>query len=50
MWFEGWVPETPGAMVGTCIGMFLLGFIDRWIAVCAAVMGKHWDKRYVDMV
>jgi hypothetical protein len=45
LWFEGWVPITPGAMVGTCIGMFILGLIERWMSVCAHIMGRYWDQQ-----
>ena len=41
------VPSSTGAMVGTCIGLFLLALVDRWIAACRAVMEVHWSKRYV---
>ena len=47
LWFYGWVPSSTGAMVGTCIGLFLLALVDRWIAACRAVMEVHWSKRYV---
>ena len=47
LWFLGWVPKSAGAMVGTCIGFFLLGLLERWIAACRAVMYSHWAKRYV---
>ncbi|KAI0742239.1 CTR copper uptake transporter [Daedaleopsis nitida] len=43
--FYGWVPTSVGAMVGTCIGLFLLGLVDRWLAATRAVMGAHWNKR-----
>ncbi|KAI0691595.1 CTR copper uptake transporter [Earliella scabrosa] len=43
--FYGWVPRSVGAMVGTCIGLFLLGIVDRWIAASRAVMEAHWAKR-----
>ena len=45
LWFLGWVPTSAGAMVGTCIGLFLLGMCERWIAACRAVMYAHWAKR-----
>ena len=45
--FYGWVPRSVGAMVGTCIGLFLLGIVDRWIAASRAVMEAHWAKRFV---
>ncbi|OCH86241.1 CTR copper uptake transporter [Obba rivulosa] len=44
LWFLGWVPESTGAMVGTCIGLFLLALVERWIAACGAVMEAHWRK------
>lgn len=45
--FYGWVPTSAGAMVGTCIGLFLLALIDRWIAASRAVMEAYWSKRSV---
>ncbi|THH16048.1 hypothetical protein EUX98_g9366 [Antrodiella citrinella] len=45
LWFLGWVPKSSGAMVGACVGMLLLGILDRWIAACRAVMEMHWAKR-----
>ena len=45
LWFYGWVPTSVGAMVGTCIGLFLLALVDRWIAACRGVMEAHWSKR-----
>ncbi|KAI0944236.1 hypothetical protein AcW1_001992 [Taiwanofungus camphoratus] len=45
LWFMGWVPASAGAMVGTCIGLFLLALVERWIAASRAVMEIHWNKR-----
>lgn len=45
LWFLGWVPASTGAMIGTCIGLFLLGLVDRWIGACRAVMEVHWHNR-----
>ncbi|EKM52897.1 uncharacterized protein PHACADRAFT_261579 [Phanerochaete carnosa HHB-10118-sp] len=45
LWFMGWVPQSTGAMIGTCIGLFLLAVVERWIATCRAVMQAHWSKR-----
>ena len=50
LWFEGWVPETAGAMVGACIGLFLLVIIERWISATRSVMEVHWRKRCVVIV
>ncbi|KAI0691825.1 CTR copper uptake transporter [Cytidiella melzeri] len=45
LWFLGWVPRSTGAMIGTCIGLFLLSIVERWTACCSAVMQAHWAKR-----
>ncbi|THH04360.1 hypothetical protein EW145_g5575 [Phellinidium pouzarii] len=45
LWFQGWVPNSAGAMVGTCIGLFLLAVISRWIAACRGLMEAHWHKQ-----
>lgn len=45
LWFLGWVPTSTGAMVGTCIGLFLLSVVDRWIGACRGVMEMHWHNR-----
>ncbi|KAH7920822.1 CTR copper uptake transporter [Leucogyrophana mollusca] len=45
LWFLGWVPRSAGAMVGACIGIFLLALIERWIAACRAVMELHWSRQ-----
>ncbi|KIK93308.1 hypothetical protein PAXRUDRAFT_145356 [Paxillus rubicundulus Ve08.2h10] len=42
LWFLGWVPNTTGAMVGACIGLFLLALVERWVAACRALMEVHW--------
>ncbi|PCH42802.1 copper transporter [Wolfiporia cocos MD-104 SS10] len=45
LWFQGWVPKSSGAMVGTCIGLLLLGMLERWITAASAVMQMHWSRR-----
>ncbi|KZT05109.1 uncharacterized protein LAESUDRAFT_727366 [Laetiporus sulphureus 93-53] len=45
LWFQGWVPSSAGAMVGTCIGLLLLAMVERWIAAARAVMNYHWSQR-----
>lgn len=42
VWFLGWVPQSAGTMTGTCIGLFMLALMERWIAACRAVMELHW--------
>ncbi|KAK0209322.1 CTR copper uptake transporter [Desarmillaria ectypa] len=43
--FQGWVPKSVGAMIGACIGLFMLSLIDRWLAAMRRVMEGHWAKR-----
>lgn len=45
LWFLGWVPQSVGAMVGACIGLFLLALLERWLAACRSLMETHWDAR-----
>lgn len=45
LWFQGWVPQSAGAMIGACIGLFLLALVDRWIAACRTLMETHWRKQ-----
>lgn len=47
LWFLGWVPSSKGAMVGVCIGLFLLALVERWLAAVRGVMEVHWAVRYV---
>jgi hypothetical protein len=46
LWFQGWVPQTKGAVAGTCIGMFLFGIFARWLAAMGMVAEVYWNKRY----
>ncbi|KAL4078804.1 Ctr copper transporter family-domain-containing protein [Scleroderma yunnanense] len=45
LWFLGWVPQSVGAMVGACIGLFLLALLERWLAASRSVMELHWNAR-----
>jgi len=45
LWFEGWVPQKAGAMVGACVGLFLLALFERWLAACRAMMELHWANQ-----
>lgn len=47
LWFLGWVPKSSGAMVGTCIALFMLALIERWIAACREVMEFHWGQQAI---
>ncbi|KAI0070223.1 hypothetical protein K474DRAFT_1670324 [Panus rudis PR-1116 ss-1] len=41
----GWVPKSPGAMVGACIGLFLLGVAERLVAAVRGVGERFWRER-----
>jgi len=45
LWFIGWAPGTTGAMVGTCIALFMLSIAERWLAAMRGVMEAHWRTR-----
>ncbi|KAF8200097.1 CTR copper uptake transporter [Pholiota molesta] len=45
LWFLGWVPASRGAMAGACVGLFLLGVVDRWLAAVRAVAERAWRQR-----
>ncbi|KAG6851628.1 hypothetical protein C0991_007453 [Blastosporella zonata] len=36
LWFEGWVPGRGSTLFGACVGLFLLGVVERWAAALAA--------------
>lgn len=40
--FLGWVPKSNGAMVGTCIGLFLFGILSRWFAAIRVGGERIW--------
>ncbi|KAF5353250.1 hypothetical protein D9756_007777 [Leucocoprinus leucothites] len=45
LWFQGWVPQTKGAMAGACLGVFLLAIFDRWLSAMRVVAEAYWNKR-----
>ena len=45
LWFIGWAPRTAGAMVGTCIALFILSVAERWLAAMRGVMEAYWRTR-----
>lgn len=47
LWFQGWVPQSDGAMVGACIGIFMLALVDRWLAAIRSMSEVVWRKQYV---
>jgi copper transporter 1 len=43
--FQDWVPMTPGAIFGACVGLFTLGIVDRWLAALRRFMEIWWAER-----
>lgn len=48
--FREWVPTDPGPFVGACIGLFLLGALDRWLAAMRRLMEAWWRQRWVPVL
>jgi len=44
LWFNGWVPQSRGALAGACIGLFVLALVDRWVSAVRAMMEAHWRE------
>jgi len=49
LYFEAWVPMSPGAVVGACIGLFMLAIIDRWLAAMRGAMEAYWARRVQEL-
>ncbi|KAF8648971.1 hypothetical protein AX16_006085 [Volvariella volvacea WC 439] len=47
LWFRDWVPRSSGAMVGACIGLFLLAVVERFISCMAVVSGQALTNRII---
>lgn len=47
LWFEGWVPESSGAIGGTCVGLFLLALVERWLSAMRGMAEMYWRNRWV---
>ncbi|KAH7104490.1 Ctr copper transporter [Auriculariales sp. MPI-PUGE-AT-0066] len=47
LWFEGWVPQSKGALAGAAIGLFVLAVVERWISSIRVVMEAWWKQRMV---
>ncbi|KAG9050271.1 hypothetical protein FS837_006712 [Tulasnella sp. UAMH 9824] len=45
LWFKGWTPGSEGALVGACIGLFLLALVERLLAGMRGVMEAWWRKK-----
>ena len=49
LYFESWVPMSAGAVVGACIGLFMLAIIERWVTALRAVMQLYWARKLVSL-
>ncbi|KAF5339983.1 hypothetical protein D9611_012415 [Ephemerocybe angulata] len=38
IWLQAWVPQNKGALAGACIGLALLGILERWLAAFYALL------------
>lgn len=45
LFLKAWVPNSPGAIVGACIGLFLIGILDRWLSAMRSSFEAHWKHR-----
>ncbi|CAA7271353.1 unnamed protein product [Cyclocybe aegerita] len=45
IFFLGWVPRSAGAIVGTCIGLFVLAIMERLVAAMRGRMEVVWRYR-----
>ncbi|KAK6981551.1 CTR copper uptake transporter, partial [Favolaschia claudopus] len=42
--FNGWVPQTRGAVFGACVGFFILALVERWLGAVRAMMEAGWGR------
>ncbi|KAF8993542.1 Ctr copper transporter family-domain-containing protein [Cyathus striatus] len=45
LFFQGWVPRSPGAIFGACIGLFVLAVLERWVGAVRRVGEGVWARR-----
>jgi copper transporter 1 len=38
LWFQGWVPGKNSTLFGACVGLFVLGLLERWVAALRAAL------------
>ncbi|TEB21662.1 hypothetical protein FA13DRAFT_1642490 [Coprinellus micaceus] len=44
-WFMNWVPQSGRALAAACIGLVILGIIERWLAAIRSMSGALWWPR-----
>jgi len=45
IWFQEWVPASHGALVGACIGLFILGMLERLFSGMRGVLETYWRRK-----
>ncbi|KAG8907767.1 hypothetical protein FRB99_002266 [Tulasnella sp. 403] len=45
LWFKAWQPTSNGAIVGACIGLFLLAVVERMVSGMQGVMELWWRRK-----
>ncbi|KAI0067877.1 hypothetical protein BV25DRAFT_1794431 [Artomyces pyxidatus] len=49
LFFKSWAPSSAGAVVGACIGLFVLALLERLVFAGRGVMEAHWRQRLMAM-
>ena len=49
LWFKSWAPLSPGAFAGACIGLFVIGLLDRFICAVRGVAEVRWRRATQDV-
>lgn len=44
LWFQGWVPGKNSTLFSACVGLFVLGLLERWVAALRAALEVAIEK------
>jgi hypothetical protein len=47
VWIQQWVPQNRGSVAGACVGLVLLGILERWLAALHALLSASSIQRYL---
>ncbi|CAE6468294.1 unnamed protein product [Rhizoctonia solani] len=45
LYFKSWVPRTPGALAGACIGLFFLAMFERFLGGAKGLIEAWWRRQ-----
>lgn len=45
LYFKSWVPRTPGALAGACIGLFCLALFERFLSGARGLLEAWWRRQ-----